>query len=67
MDVSTIIRPTLAIFGAGPLELVVVLVVLLVLFGSRLPTVMRSLGQSITEFKKGVRDDSHESITDEKE
>lgn len=27
------------------------------LFGNRLPAVMRSLGQSITEFKKGLGDD----------
>lgn len=26
------------------------------LFGNRLPSVMRSLGQSITEFKKGFDD-----------
>jgi sec-independent protein translocase protein TatA len=65
----SLIQPTFAIFGAGPLELVVVLVVLLVLFGSRLPGVMRSLGQGITEFKKGVRDDvdSPDSITEDQD
>jgi sec-independent protein translocase protein TatA len=40
-------------FG-GP-ELIVVALVTLVLFGNRLPSVMRSLGQSVTEFKKGVQ------------
>ncbi len=44
-------------FGVGLPELAIVLVVLLVLFGNRLPNVMRSLGQSITEFKKGIRED----------
>jgi sec-independent protein translocase protein TatA len=38
-------------------EMLIVLAILLVLFGNRLPGVMRSLGQGITEFKKGIRDD----------
>jgi sec-independent protein translocase protein TatA len=42
-------------FGIGPLELVVVGFIVLLLFGSRLPTVMRSLGQGLVEFKKGVQ------------
>ena len=29
-------------------------VIALLLFGNRLPTVMRSLGQGVTEFKKGL-------------
>ena len=37
-------------------ELIIVAVIVLVLFGSRLPKVMRSLGSSITEFKKGVNE-----------
>jgi sec-independent protein translocase protein TatA len=40
-------------FG-GP-ELLVVALITLVLFGNRLPSVMRSLGRSVTEFKKGVQ------------
>lgn len=35
-------------------ELVIVGAIALLLFGKRIPTLMRSLGQSITEFKKGV-------------
>lgn len=38
----------------GPLELAVVGVVFLLLFGNRLPGVMRSLGASVTEFKRGL-------------
>lgn len=42
-------------FGApGPFELVIVSLVALLLFGNRLPSVMRSLGKSVVEFKKGV-------------
>ena len=39
----------------GIWELAVVSLVILLLFGSRLPNVMRSLGQGIVEFKKGVQ------------
>jgi sec-independent protein translocase protein TatA len=41
-------------FGLGHWELIVVLIIALVLFGHRLPSMMRSLGRSVTEFKKGV-------------
>jgi sec-independent protein translocase protein TatA len=43
----------------GAPELLIVLVVILVLFGgSKLPKLARSLGQAQNEFKKGVKDDS---------
>ncbi len=54
--------PMLAMFGASPVELVIVGIVALLLFGKRLPDVMRSLGKSITEFKKGVSDSSEEKL-----
>ena len=38
----------------GTTELMVVAFVSLLIFGNRLPSVMRSLGKSVTEFKKGV-------------
>lgn len=42
-------------FGApGPMEMLIVGLVVLLLFGNRLPSVMRSMGRGITEFKKGV-------------
>ena len=41
-------------FGLGTGELLIVGVVVLLLFGSRLPSVMRSLGKGVVEFKKGV-------------
>jgi len=40
----------------GTPELIILAVIILLLFGSRLPSVMRSLGMSVTEFKKGVRE-----------
>lgn len=47
--------PPLAIFtNLGMPELVIISMVSLLIFGNRLPSVMRSLGKSVTEFKKGV-------------
>lgn len=46
----------LGMFGLpGGSELIIVAFVILLLFGNRLPGVMRSLGQGIVEFKKGVK------------
>jgi sec-independent protein translocase protein TatA len=56
--------PLMAFMGLGTVELLVVGGVVLLLFGSRLPKVMRSLGQGIVEFKRGVQgieDDAHAS------
>jgi len=52
-------------FGIGPLELIIFLVILLVIFGpKRLPAAGRALGQGMREFKDSVtgkdKDDDHE-------
>jgi sec-independent protein translocase protein TatA len=39
----------------GMPELLIVAVIVLLLFGNRLPSVIRSLGQGLVEFKKGVQ------------
>jgi len=39
----------------GLWQLLIVALIILVLFGNRLPSVMRSLGEGITEFKKGIK------------
>ncbi|HEX4129295.1 MAG TPA: twin-arginine translocase TatA/TatE family subunit [Pirellulales bacterium] len=41
-------------FGLSPIELMVVGVVAVLLFGNKLPSVARSLGKSVTDFKKGM-------------
>ncbi len=38
----------------------IVMVVVLLLFGNRLPSVMRSLGRGVTEFKKGLESSGEE-------
>ena len=66
MSVTGIIpemSPLLA-FGVGPMELAVLALIVLLLFGSRLPGVMRSLGQSITEFTKGTREGEDDAKAD---
>lgn len=40
----------------GGWELLIFALIVLLLFGKRLPGAMRSVGASITEFKKGMRE-----------
>jgi sec-independent protein translocase protein TatA len=42
-------------FGIGTTELLILGGIILLLFGTRLPKVMRSLGEGIVEFKRGVQ------------
>ena len=49
----------LAVFGLGPTELIVILIILLVLFGgAKLPGLAKGLGQSIKEFKKASKEEA---------
>jgi sec-independent protein translocase protein TatA len=43
-------------FGIGSTEMIVFGIIAVILFGGRLPSVARSLGKSIVEFKKGMKD-----------
>lgn len=57
-------------FGMKPLELILILAVVLLLFGARkLPDLARSLGASAKEFRKGIEsgvddEDAPENPTD---
>ena len=39
----------------GPMEMLIIGIIAVLLFGKRLPEVGRSLGKGIVEFKKGIR------------
>ncbi len=44
-------------FGLGPLELGVIFLIILLVFGAkRIPEIAQGLGKGITEFKKAARD-----------
>jgi sec-independent protein translocase protein TatA len=49
----------IALIGS-PLQMLIVAAVILLLFGHRLPSTMRSLGKGLTEFKKGLREGDEE-------
>ncbi len=39
----------------GGIEWIIILIVALLIFGKRLPEVMKSMGKGIVEFKKGIK------------
>ena len=46
----------------GPLETLIILIVILLLFGAkRLPEIGRALGEGIREFKKSMKDSGDDS------
>jgi len=57
-------NPLFGLFPSSPLSMLVILVVVLLLFGNRLPQLMRSLGRSVVEFKKGINDPDEEESDD---
>jgi sec-independent protein translocase protein TatA len=43
-------------FGLGHYELLILLAILLILFGHRLPGLMKNLGKSVNSFKEGIHE-----------
>ena len=56
--------PVLAIFNLGGGEMLVIGLIALLLFGMRLPKLARSLGQSVNEFKQGMKDPPQPAAND---
>jgi len=52
------------ILGLGTPELIIILVILLLLFGgSKLPQLAKSIGSSVKELRKGVQDEAKNTDT----
>lgn len=55
-------------FGLGPMELGMILVIVVVLFGARrLPEIGAGFGKAIKNFKAGISDDDEIDVTPDKD
>jgi sec-independent protein translocase protein TatA len=52
---ATTVTPLFGFFGLGTQEIMLLLVLGVLLFGRNLPGLGRSLGKTVTEFKRGVK------------
>ena len=54
-------------FGLGGFELAIIGLVVVLLFGNRLPGAAKSLGQSFSAFKKGIKEGSDDDSSPDSE
>ena len=59
-DLLSSSSPGALAFLSGPWEWIIILAVVLLLFGGRIPKMARSLGQGIVEFRKGLKGEGEE-------
>jgi len=53
------------ILGLGTPELIIILVILLLLFGgAKLPQLAKSIGSSVKELRKGVQDEAKDTVAE---
>ncbi len=53
------------VFSPGPMEIILIVLIVVILFGGRkIPELMKGIGQGMKEFKKATKD---EAVEDEKE
>lgn len=64
---NQLISSFFAMWTPGIIELVVILIVALLIFGKRIPEIMRGFGKSMGEFKKGLTEakDIKDELEDE--
>ena len=54
-------------FGLGPMELTIILIIILIIFGAgRLPEIGSGIGKGIRNFKKSVSETENEKIEGDK-
>lgn len=64
--ISTLLHGIPLAWAPGYPELLICLVIALLLFGNRLPGTMRSLGQSLNQFKKGMREGEEDAAASDR-
>jgi len=58
-------NPAVLLFGLGPMEIILLVAVVVLLFGGRkIPELMKGIGQGMREFKKASHVDDDDKPTD---